>query len=379
MARTEPTTLTRVVAVEAALVRLPLAHPRPRHRAERERGRFARHILVRVRDGSGVIGWGEAPGADDAAWHALTERFAPALLEHNWHRPTEVSLAWRSLAPFAAVESALDTACWDLWSRQRGTPLAHALGGSRTAVTTGVTLGRQPSLESLVHEVNRQIGSGCKRIRLEVEPGWDVDVVRAVQEVFPYLVLQVDGRGRYTEAPEHLAALRALDEYGLLAIEQPFAAPDLHAHARLRQELRTPVALDGSIDSLERLDEAIRLEAGSVLNLRVARMGGLTPARRAHDRAADAGWRVWCGSDLETGVGRASIVALASLPGIDLPCEMPGAGARFTRDLVTPSVRPHDGIAAIPLTQPGLGYEVDERAVWGMAVRSTSLTSDGTD
>ncbi|TDQ52436.1 enolase C-terminal domain-like protein [Actinorugispora endophytica] len=374
MARTEPATLTRVATVEVTLVRLPVAHSRSRaHAAAGERDRFARHILVRVRDDAGVSGWGEVPGADEAAWDALVSDFAPALVRHRWQRPTETAQAWSSLAPCPAVESALDTACWDLWSSQRGAPLAHALGGTRTAVTTGTTLARQVSVDSLIHEVNRQVGSGFKRIRLEIGPGWDLEAVRAVQETYPYLVLQVDGGGRYTESPEDMAALRALDDYGLLAIEQPFTASDLAAHARLRRELRTPLALDDSVDSLERLDEAIRLEAASALNLRIVRMGGLTTARRAHDRAVDAGWQVWCGSDRESGVGRAAVVALASLPGASLPCEMPGAGGRLPRDLASPAVRPHDGIAAVPLTRPGLGHEVDERAVRALSVRSTSL------
>lgn len=372
MARTEPTTLTRVAAVEMRLVRLTVTRPRARQRSGGP-DRFVRHILVRVRDDAGTSGWGEIPDADDALWDSLVADYAPALVGYRWQRPTEAAAAWRSLAPRPAVAAALDTACWDLWSRQRGTPLAHALGGVRTAVTTGVTLGPQPSVESLVHEVNRQVGAGCKRIRLQIGPGWDVEAVRAVQETYPFLVLQADGGGRYTESPSDLAALRALDDYGLLAIEQPFAAADLAAHARLSRDLRTPVALDDSVDSLERLDEAIRLEAASALNLRIVRMGGLTPARRAHDRAVDAGWQVWCGSDRESGVGRAAVVALASLPGATLPCEMPRAGERFAHDLVAPAVRSHDGVAAVPLTQPGLGHEVDERTVDALTVRSASL------
>lgn len=375
MARTEPTTFTQVATVEAVLVRLPLAPSRVREHGAGERARSSLHILVRVRDHSGHVGWGEVPRADEAAWEALVSDFAPALVRHRWLRPTEAALAWAGLAPYPAVESALDTACWDLWSRQRGAPLAHALGGTRTAVTAGVTLGRHSSTESLIHEVNRQVGNGCKRIRLRVGPGWDLEAVRAVQETYPYLVLQVDGGGRYTESPSDVAALRALDDLGLLTIEQPFAAPDLAAHARLRRELDTPVALDESIDSLERLDEAIRVEAASVLNLRIARLGGLTPARRAHDRAVDAGWQVWCGSDGESGVGRAALVALAALPGAALPCELPGAGGRRPNDLVSPAVRPHDGIAAVPLTQPGLGHEVDERAVRALTIRSARLST----
>ncbi|MDA8368568.1 MAG: O-succinylbenzoate synthase [Nocardiopsaceae bacterium] len=374
MSRTEPATFTRVASIDATLVRLPLVHPRSRGAAADPRPRFARHALVRVADDRGTSGWGEIPLAEPTRWRALVECFAPALLRHSWHRPTEAAGAWAHLPRCPSVAAALDTACWDLWSRQRGAPLSHALGGARTAITAGVTVGRQPSLDSLVREVNRQVGSGFRRIRLEIGPGWDIEVVRAVQDSYPFLVLQVDARGRYTEDPADLAALRALDDYGLLAIEQPFPDSDLAAHARLCRDLHTPIALSTSIDSLETLDEAIRLEAARSLNLRAVPLGGLTPARRAHDRAADAGWNVWCGSDTESGVGRAAAVALASLPGITLPSEMPGAGGYFARDLVRPPVRAHDGIVPVPLLKPGLGHDIDRKTLRDLAVDSVSLS-----
>lgn len=252
-------------------------------------------VLVRVADGEGVSGWGEVPSAVPAQWDTLVATLAPALLERPWQRPTEVHEAWADLPWTPALSGALDTACWDLWSRQRGTPLAHALGGERTALTAGVTLPRRATLESAVTEVNRQVGAGFRRVRLEVEPGWDTDVVRAVQASFPFLVLQVDAGGRYTESPDDLEALRVLDGLGLLAIEDPFASGDLAAHARLTRELRTPVALNRSLDSVEDLSEAIRSEAARAVNVDAARLGGLTAARRAVDRAVDAGWQVWCG------------------------------------------------------------------------------------
>ncbi|MFD0802945.1 enolase C-terminal domain-like protein, partial [Streptomonospora algeriensis] len=260
MSSTEPATLARVTGIDAILVRLPLVHPRSRGAAE-ARPQFARHALVRVRDESGTTGWGEVPVIDDERWRLLVDDHGPALLRHSWQRPTEAAGAWCDLPWVPQVAAGLDAACWDLWSRQRGTPLSHSLGGNRTAFTAGATVARQPSEESLVREVNRQVGSGFRRVRLEVGPGWDTDVVHTVQESFPHLVLQVDGGGRYTEDPAGLRALRALDAYGLVAIEEPFARGDLEAHARLRRELRTPVALSTSIDSLETLDRAIAAEA----------------------------------------------------------------------------------------------------------------------
>ncbi len=362
MTHTGAVTVTRIVELE--LVRLR-ASPAGRG-ADR-----AAPTLVRVSDGR-MSGWGEVSRATPEQWDALSGDFAPALLEHHWRRPTEVADAFADLPWDPALVGALDTACWDLWSRQRSTPLAHALGGERTALTAGVTLPRQVALESVVTEVNRQVGAGFRRIRLEVEPGWDTDVVRAVQTSFPFLVLQVDAGGRYTESADDLDALRSLDALGLLAIEDPFAPDDLDAHARLSAELRTPVALYRSLSSVEDLREAVQAEAGRAVNVDPARLGGLTAARRVVDRAVDAGWQVWCGSSAVTGVGRAAAVALASLSGASLPVEMPGAGGRG-RDLVVPPVRSHDGVVPVPLAESGLGHDVDRAALSGFTARTLVL------
>lgn len=357
-------TVTRIVELELVRLRPSLAG--------RDAGGTV-PVLVRVSDGS-VNGWGEIPRATPQQWDALARTFAPALLDHPWRRPTEVADAFVDLPWEPALVGALDAACWDLWSRQRSTPLAHALGGSRTALTAGATLPRQVSLESVVTEVNRQVGAGYRRIRLEIEPGWDTDVVRAVQTSFPFLVLQVDAGGRYTESEADLEALHSLDDLGLVAIEDPFDPEDLNAHARLTDELRTPVALHRSLASLEDLSAAIHAEAGGAVNVDPARLGGLTAARRAVDMAVDARWQVWCGSSARTGVGRAATVALASLAGANLPVEMPRAGARG-RDLMTPPVRAHDGVVPVPLAGVGLGHELDSAALAGFTACTLLLGS----
>ncbi|MBE3001381.1 O-succinylbenzoate synthase [Nocardiopsis sp. HNM0947] len=359
MAHTGAATTTRIVELELVRLRAPSG------------GRGA-PVLVRVSDEDGVSGWGEVPGASPRQWESLEAQFAPALFDHAWSRPTEASDAWADLPWDPAVAGALDTACWDLWSRRRHTPLAHALGGERTALTAGVTLPQQKTVESVVREVNRQVGAGFRRIRLEVSPGWDLDVVHAVQASFPFLVLQIDAGGRYTESPEHLEALHALDRLGLLAIEDPFDPGDLEAHARLSTELRTPVALYRPLTCLEDVDAVVRAEAGGALGIDLSRLGGLTPARRAVDRAVDAGWQVWCGSSATTGVGRAATVALASLSGATLPVEMPPAGRRG-RDVVSPPVRAHEGVVPVPLTESGLGHGIDRHVLEGRTAKSLVL------
>ncbi|CAL9416713.1 o-succinylbenzoate synthase [Nocardiopsis dassonvillei] len=370
MGHTGSTTATRIVELEMIRLRRP-------GRGRRSAGDGP--VLVRIADGEGVSGWGEVPWASPEQWEALRSEYAPALLAHGWARPTEAGAAWADLPWDPALAAALDTACWDLWSRQRGTPLAHALGGERTALTAGVTVPRTVSVETLITEVNRQVGAGFRRVRLEIAPGWDTEVVHAVRSRFPFLVLQADAGGRYHESDEgHLEALRALDGLELLAIEDPFDPGDLGAYARAAAELRTPVALGRPLASLADLEIAVDAEAGSAVNVDVSRLGGLTPARRAVDLAVDAGWKVWCGSSAETGVGRAATVALASLAGASLPVEMPGAGHRGRDGLVVPPVRAHEGVVPIPLTESGLGHGVDRAAVAERTAEALLVDLSGT-
>lgn len=316
------------------------------------RGRRPESILVRVTGEDGVAGWGEVP-ASDRCWADIEERVGPGLLGLDWDLPEEVG-GVGGLGGSAAA-SATDIACWDLWCRRQGSPLSHSLGGTRTSVMAGARLSADPLLlDMLLTRVNRLVGGGYTRVTLEVRPGWDVEPVRAVRRAFPALTLQADACETYSEAPEHLRALTALDAYGLIAIERPFPGEDLPAYARLQGQIGTAVCLDPY--DIETVDTAIAIRAGRMLGLRIPQLGGLTAARSAHDRALAAGWETWCGGAEGFGIGQAAAVALASLPGCDLPSdvtEAPGSG------VVSPPVAVNGGVVAVPLTQPGLGHDID--------------------
>jgi O-succinylbenzoate synthase len=333
------------------------------------RGRRPESILVRLTGEDGTIGWGEvlSPECARDTWSDIEERVGPALLGVDWDRPEDMA----GLAQLAGrrAAAAVDIACWDLWCRARGVPVAHALGGTRTSVVAGARVDAEPPLDSLVGRVNRYVGGGYARITLEVRPGWDVEPVRTVRQAYPALALQVDAGSRYSESAQDLTALEALAGYGLLAIERPFDSGDLNAHTRLQHRIDTPVAPGlGDLDSLE---AAIAQEAGRTLSLRVDRFGGLTAARAAHDRAYAAGWDVWCGGPGPFGIGQAAAVAVASLPGCTLPSDVSeiAGGPRF----VSPPVRSSGGVVAVPLTQPGLGHDVDEELIARLATRTLRI------
>ncbi|TWD72517.1 O-succinylbenzoate synthase [Kribbella amoyensis] len=370
----------RVTAARLHRVHLPLVHA---FRTSSHRKAGLDHILVELEDADGAIGWGEiaspsdpyyAPETVESCWHIAEKYLLPAVVGQEWETPDEVPRYWEKVRGNQFAKAGVDVAAWVLWSTVHGVPLSAALGGTRSEVTAGVSLGIEPTIDELLTEVRRQLTAGYPRVKLKIAPGWDVEPVRAVRAEYPDLDLHVDANGIYTESAEHLAALLALDEFGLTMIEQPFAPRDLPAHARLQRAIDTPVCLDESVETLADLETAVALEALRVLNIKVSRMGGLTAARAAHDLAARVGIPVWCGGMHEFGIGRAANVALSSLPGFTLPSDVSASEKYYARDVITPPVVARDGIVQVPGT-PGLGHAVDTALIAANTVATTSVNA----
>ncbi|TDB89786.1 O-succinylbenzoate synthase [Actinomadura sp. KC216] len=358
---------------------MPQIHGCDAYHVVMPRGRRPESVLVRLTGGD-AVGWGEmavpagprapaGPGDGGGAWADIEERMGPALIGLDWERPEDVSAAADLGAREAAA--AINTACWDLWCRTRGLPLAHALSGTRTSIVTGARISPEANLDTIAGRVNQAVGAGHTRVTLDIRPGWDIEPVRAIRQAYPTLALVADAGHAYTESPEHLAVLEALDSYGVVVIERPFPGGDLAAHARL--QLRVGSAVAPAVGDLETLDAALSLDAGRALHLRLDRLGGLTAARSAHDLAYAAGWDVWCSGSGAFGIGQAAAVALASLPGCTLPSDVsdPAGGPVF----VTPPVRSSGGVVGVPLTQPGLGHEIDEERIERLATRRMRLSA----
>jgi len=323
-------------------------------------------VIVRVEAG-GSVGWGEAPVSSgpwyneetqSTAWVIGREILAPMLLESELQRPEDVDALFARVRGNRMARSAFEFAVWDLFGRLEGRSLSAMLGGVRTRVEVGVSVGVQPDIATLLRVVSSYIEAGYRRVKLKIKPGWDVEPTRAVRERWPDLRLQVDANSIYTlDQADHLTQLDAFD---LLLIEQPLAHDDIIDHAKLQRRLRTPLCLDESIVSPEHARWAIELRACGVINIKPGRVGGLTAARRIHDLAAEAGLPVWCGGMLETGIGRAANVALASLPNFTLPGDISASARYFQRDAVrNPFVLNPDSTLSVP-EGPGSGAEVDE-------------------
>ncbi|GGP82434.1 enolase C-terminal domain-like protein [Streptosporangium pseudovulgare] len=318
-------------------------------------GRRPESLMVRLTDYGGMTGWGEVVDPDAKTWAAMEEGLSRALIGVDWEHPDELGVV--------PGGSASDMACWDLWARMRGVPLAHALGGNRTYLTATVRIAAERDLDSLVARVNRHVCAGYTHVTLDVHPGWDIEPLRAVRQAYPALGIGVDAHGAYTD----VGALEALDGYTLSAIERPFTGPAGFAdHADLQERVAAPVLLE--VPSVAGLCEAIAAGAGRALLLRPAAMGSLREVRRAHDHAVAAGWEISCAGGQGGGLARAATVAAASLPGCDLPCDV--AEPPRSAQIVTPPVGASGGVVAVPLTQPGLGHNVDESRVRRLAKES---------
>lgn len=337
-----------LAAVELIEVRLPLVRAFRTSfgtQAEKEA------ILVRAVGEDGAEGWGECAAArapwyseewNDGAWLLLRDHLIPAAL-----RDVDAGVKGHHMA-----RTALEVARLDLRLRRDGVSLRDHLGGTRDRIACGVSVGIEETTDALLEVVGRHVEEGYRRIKLKIEPGLDLEPVRAVREAFPDTPLSVDANAAY--GPEDAGHLAQLDAFELDYLEQPLAKDRLLAHAELQRGIRTPVCLDETLTSPAAMEEAIALGACRVVNLKVGRVGGVEAARRIHDLAVEHAVGMWCGGMLETGVGRAVNVALASMPGFTMPGDTSPSARYFERDLTEPFEMDADGTMAVP-GGPGIG------------------------
>lgn len=277
----------------------------------------------------------------------LVPRVTPAVTA------AEVGPRTHAIKGHKLAKAALETAVLDAELRSYGMPIGTFLGAAVDKVPAGVSVGIKNSIPELVSDVEGYLAEGYARIKLKIEPGWDVEPVRAVRERFGDILLQVDANTAYTLADaEHL---RRLDEFDLLLIEQPLEEDDIRGHALLAERVRTPICLDESITSAKDAATAIALGACRVINIKPARVGGYLEARRIHDVAVAHGIPAWCGGMLETGIGRGPNLALAALPGFVLPGDVSASRRYFAEDLTEP-FELKDGFMHVP-TGPGIGVD----------------------
>jgi O-succinylbenzoate synthase len=322
-------------------------------------------LLVQIIAGGGTIGWSEcvAPVAPmytseyvTGAEHVLTAHLIPLLLAEPEVEIDGIPQRLESVRGHRMAKAALEMAVVDADLRRRGVSLAAYLGATRRRISVGVSVGMARSLPELLGEVERHLKEGYERVKLKIEPGWDVEPVRAVRRTFgDELLLQVDANGSYP--PTELDSLLALETSNLLLIEQPFAAEQLAAHRDLASKTTTRICLDESIESAVTAADALDTRACSIVNLKAGRVGGIVESVAIHDLCRDKSAGLFCGGMLETGIGRAVNVALAALPGFTLPGDISASDRYYAQDVTEP-FQLNRGEIAVP-DRPGSGVELD--------------------
>ncbi len=337
-------------------------------------------LLIHV-EGDGNEGWGECVAqrvpwysyeSIGTAWHVLEDFLVPAILETELEAPSEFPERVAGIKGHPMAKAGLEMAIWDLAGQIAGEPLAEMLGGERTQVEVGVSIGIQEDVKTLLEVVRNHLNEGYRRVKLKIKPGMDLEYVEAVREAHPDLALQVDANAAYDTNRSKI--FEQMDQYELVLIEQPYPEEDLLAHAELQARVSTPVCLDESIDSVTMARQALDLDACRIINIKAGRVGGLTEAVKIHDLCSARNVPVWCGGMLETGVGRASNLALASLPGFTLPGDISATDRYYELDVAKPRFTLNsDGTINVP-TNPGLGVDVDQSALEHFIVRTNQFT-----
>ncbi|MDI6771388.1 MAG: o-succinylbenzoate synthase [bacterium] len=338
-------------------------------------------LLVRVRAG-GLEGWGEAPAGiaplyneetSETAWSVLERFLIPPLLGKQVPSPQAFAAGAVHIRRHHMAKAGLEAALWDIAAQRQGLPLSRLLGGERAAVSVGVSLGIEPTVDALLERVADYLGRGYRRIKVKIKPGWDIEPTRRIRERFGDILLQVDANSAYDLADA--ATFKALDAFNLLLIEQPLAEDDMVDHAALQAQLRTPICLDESIVHERAAKAALQLGACRVINIKQARVGGLSAAVAIHDLCRAQGVPVWCGGMLETGIGRAANLALTSLPNFTLPADLSASDRYFAEDLIDPPVTLNtDGTITVP-TGVGLGVHIVPERVERHTVRMARFTA----
>jgi len=367
----------RIERVRLREIRLRLREP---FRISSGEVKERRILLLELEDGDGHVAWSEcvageypnySPETIDTAWHALRTWLLPRVIGKALDGPQSVhALLEQDLRGHRMAKAAVEMGSWGLQAERSGMALAELLGGVKEVVLVGISLGIQSTPAALVERASAALAAGYQKIKLKIGPGHDIEYVGAVREALGERApLMADANNAYELSDA--AHLARLDAFNLMMIEQPLDHEDLARHAELQRTLRTPICLDESITSVRRAEDMLRLGSGRIINIKPGRVGGFTESRAIHDLCAAHGMPVWCGGMLESGIGRAYNVALASLPNFRLPGDLSPSSRYWERDIVVPEwTMASNGTMRVPFRDGGIGVAVDVDAIEDRTVRT---------
>jgi o-succinylbenzoate synthase len=322
-----------------------------------------RRILLVEVDVDGTSGWGESTAGEnpyysyetvETARHIIRDFLWPMLKGSEFNAASEVFDLLAQVRGHNMAKAAVETAIWDAEAKRKNLPLAKLLGGTRDEISSGVSIGIQPSIEALIARVEKELAAGYQRVKIKIKPGNDVEPARALRQRFPRIRLMVDANSAYRL--EDAPLLQQLDQFFLIMIEQPLGHDDIYSHAALQRQLETPICLDECIHDIEHARAAIEIAACKIINMKLGRVGGHTAARRIHDLCQSKSIPLWCGGMLESGIGRAHNIAMSTLPNFTLPGDVSASRRYWSEDIIDPEVEvTPKGTIRVPTT-PGIGY-----------------------
>ena len=328
---------------------------------------YERDIILVEAVTDGISGWGEVTAGENpfyneewtgSIWPLLIDYVAPRILHHEFASPAGVGARTSHIRGHNMTRGGAEVALWDLQARINREPLWKTIGaGARREIACGVSIGIQDSVPQLLEKIETELSAGYQRIKMKIKPGWDVEVIRQVRQRFPDIQLMADANSAYTL--NDIDHLKKLDAFHLMMMEQPLAHDDIIDHAVLQSKLETPICLDECIRSAHHAEQAIRLKAGRIINIKLGRVGGFAEAKKVHDVCEANGIPVWCGGMLESGIGRSHNIALSTLPNFVLPGDVSASKRYWKRDIIVPPVEVSPrGTISVP-DAPGFGYELD--------------------
>lgn len=350
-------------SIKLFIIKMPLKSPFTTHLetvTDRE------SIIVEITGRDGVRGYGEGVAFSSpwyteetvkTSYHMLKDFLIPLLEKKPINHPAEATELFSRIRKNHMAKAALETALWDLYSKEQKLSLSSLIGGKVNRIPSGVVVATA-SLPDAIRQTENYLAKGYRRVKIKISPKNDIEVVSELRKRFPSLELMADANSSYTM--KDLNRLKALDEYGLLMIEQPLGHDDIIDHSFLQKELTTPICLDESIVSFDDARKAIQINSCRVINIKIGRVGGLQTALKIHDLCVEKEIPVWCGGMIEFGISRAHNIALASLPGFTIPGDISGSGRYWEEDIIEPEVIVKNGHIEIP-EEHGIGFKINKK------------------
>ncbi len=367
----------KVERVELSLLKLPYVHFFETSFGREEEREF---ILVKIYS-DGICGYGEVVSeksplfsyeTTSTAWHILKDFLIPLVLDKSISDPHDFYREAKKYRGHPMAKAGCELALWDLQGKKEGKPLSKLYGGTKTEISAGVSVGIQDSFSELQERIQSFLEEGYQRIKIKIKPDWDIQACEETRKRFPDVTLQVDANGAYSIDDKEI--LKRLDEFNLLMVEQPFPPFDLWDHSRLQKEMRTPLCLDESMLSVETARKAYEMGSCRIVNIKVGRVGGIIEARKIHDYCQEKQFPVWCGGMLESGIGRAHNIHLATLPNFKFPNDISASKRYYAEDLIEPPVEVSSkGTIKVP-ELPGIGVFPQEQRIKKAALKHEVFT-----